>query len=240
MSIYQSFAPTFLYIKQHNITKKLYFGKTIRDPLRYKGSGKHWVNHYKKHGENEITTIWYCLYTEKELLLDAAISFSELWNIVESDDWLNIIPENGLDGYPLGLKLSENTKKKISISKKGKLNPKISGKLHYHYGKPLSDIRKEQNRQSSSGKNNPMYGKPSACLFHTEETKNKIKKSNTGKKRTKSQREIMALANKKLYENGRIANCAKSVIVDGVTYDSMVKASVATGYTLYKIRKLLK
>lgn len=37
---------------------------------------------------------------------------------------------------------------------------------------------------ATSGSNNPMYGKPSACKSHTEETKEKIRLSKLGKKRT--------------------------------------------------------
>ena len=38
--------------------------------------------------------------------------------------------------------------------------------------------------KSVTGKNNPMYGKPSACKSHSEETKEKIRQSKLGKKRT--------------------------------------------------------
>jgi hypothetical protein len=89
---------TFLYIKQHNITKKLYFGKTTTNPETYKGSGLHWKHHYKQHGKDNIDTLWYCLYTDTESLTEAATTFSKLWNIVESEDWLNLVEENGLDG----------------------------------------------------------------------------------------------------------------------------------------------
>lgn len=37
---------------------------------------------------------------------------------------------------------------------------------------------------AASGEGNPMFGKPSACKFHTEETKEKIRQSKLGKKRT--------------------------------------------------------
>jgi hypothetical protein len=51
MSIY--FKPTWLYIKQHNLTKLKYFGKTInKDPVKYKGSGKHWTRHINKYGND--------------------------------------------------------------------------------------------------------------------------------------------------------------------------------------------
>ena len=43
MLVDDSFVPTWLYIKQHNITKLKYFGKTVRkDPIKYKGSGTYW------------------------------------------------------------------------------------------------------------------------------------------------------------------------------------------------------
>ena len=56
------FIPTYLYIKQHSITGKLYFGKTCKNPLKYKGSGKHWKLHINQHGNEYITTLWYHLY----------------------------------------------------------------------------------------------------------------------------------------------------------------------------------
>lgn len=33
--------PTYLYVKQHTITGLKYFGKTIKDPYVYPGSGTH-------------------------------------------------------------------------------------------------------------------------------------------------------------------------------------------------------
>lgn len=96
MSIYK---PTFLYIKQHKVTGLLYFGKTVnRNPLTYKGSGKHWVNHYNKHGKEHIETLWYCLFTDMETLVEFATTFSVQQNIVDSTIWANMEIENGLDG----------------------------------------------------------------------------------------------------------------------------------------------
>jgi hypothetical protein len=43
------FKPTFLYIKTHSVTGLKYFGKTTKDPFRYKGSGVYWVRHLKVH-----------------------------------------------------------------------------------------------------------------------------------------------------------------------------------------------
>ena len=45
------------------------------------------------------------------------------------------------------------------------------------------DILRKARTISNSGINNPMFGKPSACKSHTEETKKKIRDSKLGKKR---------------------------------------------------------
>ena len=116
-SMYKVFVPTFLYIKQHKVTGKLYFGKTYKNPEKYTGSGVHWKPHLRKHGKN-IETLWYCLYLNEESIKESAMSFSKLWNIVESDEWLNLIEENGTDG---GDTISHNKNRKIiteKISKK--------------------------------------------------------------------------------------------------------------------------
>lgn len=91
------FKPTYLYIKQHSITGKLYFGKTTKDPEKYMGSGIHWTRHISKHGIEYVETVWYCLFLDKEDCVDFALNFSKQHDIVESKEWLNAIPENGTD-----------------------------------------------------------------------------------------------------------------------------------------------
>lgn len=92
------FQPTYLYIKQHMITKKLYFGKTTQDPIKYKGSGKYWKLHIKLHGKQYIETLWFCLFMNKEEINKFAMLFSSQHNIIESDDWANLMFENGKGG----------------------------------------------------------------------------------------------------------------------------------------------
>jgi hypothetical protein len=76
------FKPTYLYIKRHDITGLLYFGKTVRkDPTLYLGSGKYWRAHIRKHGKN-ISTIWSMLFTDKDLIKEFALFFSEEFDIV--------------------------------------------------------------------------------------------------------------------------------------------------------------
>ena len=94
-----NFKPTYLYIKQHTITGKKYFGKTTRHNLcNYTGSGEYWLKHINKHGKEYIITIWYELFTNIDELVNYALKFSLEHNIVESNNWANLKPENGLDG----------------------------------------------------------------------------------------------------------------------------------------------
>ena len=78
--------------------------------------------------------------------------------------------------YP-GIPKSEEHKKKLSKSNKGKHN--MSGENNPMYGKHMSKESKEKmstNRTNPSGENNHMYGK-----HHTEKTKQKIKEAISGK-----------------------------------------------------------
>jgi len=98
----KEFIPSWLYIKRHKITGMLYFGKTIRNPKVYKGSGTYWRNHLKKHG-CDIETIWYKLFKNKNDLIDFAELFSDVFDIVNASvdgkkTWANLVPENGILG----------------------------------------------------------------------------------------------------------------------------------------------
>jgi hypothetical protein len=110
------FKPTWLYVKQHSNTKLLYFGKTVSNPNKYTGSGKVWKRHLKIHGKEYVQTIWSKLFTSKDELSNFAIAFSEIFDIVESPMWANLIPENGIDGGAPGRIQSIETKNKIRNS----------------------------------------------------------------------------------------------------------------------------
>lgn len=95
----KSFLPTWLYVKQHRITKLKYFGKTISaDPYIYEGSGKIWKNHINKHGRDHIETLWTHKFDNEPDIREFAIAFSEIFDIVNSEEWANIVVENGTDG----------------------------------------------------------------------------------------------------------------------------------------------
>lgn len=111
----------YLYVKQHQITGLLYFGKTTRsDPYNYKGSGKYWLNHISKHGRKHVNTINVWAFEDITPATSFAGDFSRAHNIVESTEWANLRYENGLDGAPPGHVVSEETRAKQSNSHKGK------------------------------------------------------------------------------------------------------------------------
>ena len=111
------FKPTYLYIKTHNKTGLKYFGKTVSDPLTYKGSGIRWRRHLKKHG-NDVSTKILGYYTDRDECSRAAQTFSEKHNIVESKEWANIMVENGYTGGPY--EFSKIDKEKVSKAVKEK------------------------------------------------------------------------------------------------------------------------
>jgi hypothetical protein len=100
----------YLYVKTHNKTGMKYLGKTTKpDPHKYPGSGKRWIRHLKKHGYDYTTTI--LLTTEdKEELKETGLYFSKVWNIVESNEWANMMPEKG-DGVDPDQASKENQRR---------------------------------------------------------------------------------------------------------------------------------
>jgi len=97
-----TFKPTFLYVKTHNITGFKYFGKTIKENVqKYRGSGTHWLRHIRKHGY-DVTTEIIGYYIDKDECVAAALKFSIENDIINSLVWANLINENGLDGGGAG------------------------------------------------------------------------------------------------------------------------------------------
>jgi hypothetical protein len=149
--------PTVLYIKQHSITKKKYFGKTTKDPYKYNGSGEYWKNHIKKHGKEHVVTLSVSEpYIDSDTIVEVALAFSKDNNIVESDLWANIIPENGLDGAPKGAPSKKKGKPTGPNKGRGKLRGK-QGKQQNPHGPrgprgPTGPYGKQQNPHGPKGK----------------------------------------------------------------------------------------
>lgn len=164
------FKPTYLYIKRHKVTGKCYFGKTTTaDPEKYNGSGKAWCEHLKENG-CLIETLWYKLFTIKDECKQFALDFSRRENIVESDLWLNLIPENGLSGSgrKVGFKMSAESLAKLSQSKMGKtLSDEHKAKLSDHWkGRIISDEHKAAISAAHKGKIMSEESKSKMSLAH--------------------------------------------------------------------------
>lgn len=158
---------TYLYVKKHSKTGLLYFGKTTRkDVVKYLGSGKYWKKHLAKHGNEHVETIWISeAFDNPEKLKDFSLLFSELFDIENSEKWANLREENGLDGAPKGIKVSENNNFKTR-------NPSGSGDKNPFFGKKHSEEQKQKWSENKKGSLNPNYdGKA-----FTEETIKKLKK----------------------------------------------------------------
>lgn len=106
----------YLYIKTHTKTGLKYLGKTTKDPYTYLGSGVNWKKHLKENGKEHTTEI--IAECESNIELNKlGRYYSELHNVVESEDWANIIPETG------GGSCGPEAAHKISIKLKGKKKP---------------------------------------------------------------------------------------------------------------------
>lgn len=179
----------YLYIKTHNKTGLKYLGKTIQDPHKYKGSGKRWKNHIKKHG-NDVTTKIVGVFETIEDLIKFSVPLSEELNIVDSSEWANIRIESGDGG---------DTSQHIDYSK---LNRGKGQTYEQRYGPEkaaeLKQIRSETFAQRKGKTWEEIYGKERAKELRSElsirtklsnsnrivssETKDKIRKKAIGRK----------------------------------------------------------
>lgn len=87
----------YLYIKTHNITGLKYLGKTKQDPFKYKGSGKRWRYHIRKHG-NDVTTEVIGVFETNEQLRLVSEKLSKELDVVNSKNWANLKEELGDGG----------------------------------------------------------------------------------------------------------------------------------------------
>jgi len=190
----------YLYLKIHNLTNKKYVGITKNNPFNYKGSGKIWKEHLQKYGNDITTHIIFESENKKDLCIFAR-NFSKINNIVESEEYLNLIPETGGGLGGRVYNITEETKIKMSESAKkrkdlyGELNPskreevkqKISESIKKYYGEKHF-----------------MFGKK-----HTEQTKMKISQSIKIHKKTDEHCKNISLGLKNKFKNLQCPHCNK-------------------------------
>lgn len=156
----------YLYKKTHNKTGLKYLGKTTQqDPHKYKGSGLYWTNHIKKHGY-DVTTEIIRECKNKEELRHWGKYYSNLWNVVESNEWANLKQEEG-DGGDCG----PEGRKKMSMTKQGSI-PWNKGLVGVQ---TQTQETKDKRAESNRGKK------------RTDEFKEVMSKLNKGRKRTPEQ-----------------------------------------------------
>jgi hypothetical protein len=115
----------YLYVKTHNKTGLKYLGRTIRkDPHKYTGSGVYWLRHLRQHGVDYTTEIIKECQTMEEIA-EWGMHYSALWNVVDSPDWANLMPEDGTGNGKTGVSkarapLSLESRQKISNAMKGR------------------------------------------------------------------------------------------------------------------------
>jgi len=150
--------------------------------------GKEW---FKK----EIIALW----DIRELAVEHEIRLHNYFEVGMNPMFYNQSKQTSTRWDTTGVKLSGETRKKLSEIHKGKkISEETKRKISKsEKGKKTSEETKRKMSKSASGKNNPMYGKK-----HTEKTKNKMSLSRQGKnapwygkKLTKEARRKLSLAN---------------------------------------------
>ena len=104
---------TYLYVKTHNKTGLKYLGKTSQlDPHKYPGSGLYWTRHLKEHGFDYNTEVLKECFSKEEIK-EWGIYYSQLWDIVNSNEWANLKIETGDGGSAKGIKRSAQWHEKL-------------------------------------------------------------------------------------------------------------------------------
>lgn len=142
----------YLYVKTHNKTGLKYLGKTTKDPYNYLGSGIDWKKHLKEFGNDHSTIILRECNSNQELSSWGRY-YSKLFNVVNSQNWANRIPETG--GGFCGPEASE----KISIKLKGRKKPTRSEEHKRHLSESSKGAKKPRSAEhqrawTESSKNN--------------------------------------------------------------------------------------
>ena len=101
--------------------------KNLGDVRKPRRIGLRWKNHIKKHGYNCRTYV-IRTFTNMEDCMWFCKKFSIINNIVESNDWANLMEENGINGGSTrtGMKNTEESNRKNSEAHKGKKHNKDS------------------------------------------------------------------------------------------------------------------
>lgn len=150
----------YLYVKTHNVIGIKYLGQTSRDPYKYRGSGKRWTNVLKKYG-NDVTTEIILVTEDKDEIAAKGKYYSTLWNVVESNEWANIVPEEGTGGdtsdspnFKPGIANRDLSKLKTEEHRK-----RLSESCKLHWAKKFSsvDFDEDEYKKMCSDRSSKMW-----------------------------------------------------------------------------------
>lgn len=183
----------YLYVKTHHKTGLKYLGQTSQNPYTYHGSGTYWRLHLQKYGYDYDTEVLHECQDKAELK-EHGLYYSELWNIVESNEWANLKAEEG-DGGCMG----EEARRKISEAG--------LGRIPWNKGK---EIWTEEDRQRIREQNRSR-GPQSA------ETIAKRVEKNTGKKRSAKAVKNLTTARRKRAESEIVSEETRKKMSESAT-----------------------
>lgn len=178
----------YLYQKIHRKTGLKYLGQTsAKDPYSYPGSGTYWKLHLKKHGY-DFDTIILRECKSKDELREWGIYYSNLWNIVDSDEWANLKIEQGDGG-----RQSAEVRERIGELGKGR-TPWNKGK-HGH----LSEDQRRKISESGKGrkKTSEAIEKTRSKMLgrtQSDEARRKISESQKGREFSDNHRSKLSIA----------------------------------------------
>lgn len=175
----------YLYLKTHKITGLKYLGKTKYNPFTYKGSGIDWKKHIQEYGNNVTTQIIKECKDNEELNIWGRY-YSTLWDVVNSAEFANRIPETGGGVGSFGFKHSEETKEKLRNNNLGKKQTEETKRKRAskHLGRKNSEQTKE--KMSISARNRAPV-KEETKKKQSESAKSRKKHAWSGKKRPTKQ-----------------------------------------------------
>jgi hypothetical protein len=181
---------TYIYVKQAP-SGLLYLGKTVKNikinPHCYLGSGKYWLEHLKSRGYHAKDIKTWILHetTDLEDLKLMGLYYSNLFDVVNSNDWANLKLEEGDGGmtrcgenHPmknkeLALKVANVRREKGWIvteeTKQRQREAKLKNPSKYWEGKERSQETKDKIKETK--RNNP-YKRP-----HSPETIEKLRQA---------------------------------------------------------------
>jgi hypothetical protein len=195
----------YLYVKTHNKTGLKYLGQTsATDPHRYPGSGVYWKLHLEKHGYDYTTEILKECQSKEELK-ELGTYYSNLWNIVESDEWANLKIEQGDGG-----RQSDEVRKRIGEAGKGR-TPWNKGKQIWSEEDRKRISERNKSRPPQSAETIAIRTAKNTGKTRTEETRKKLSAAHSGKTLTLEHKKKLKESRREGIADGRIVPWNKGI-----------------------------